>query len=45
MAFSRTHFAHMLDALRVDGAKVVAFDITFSKPEIPQRPFAKCMTK
>jgi len=31
--FSRTHFAHMLDALREDGAKVVAFDITFSKPD------------
>jgi adenylate cyclase len=31
--FSRTHFAHMLDALREDGAKVAAFDITFSKPD------------
>jgi adenylate cyclase len=31
--FSRVHFAHMLDALREDGAAVVAFDITFSKPE------------
>src|SRR5260370_9681538 len=36
--FSRTHFAHMLDALRVDGAKVVAFDITFSKPENTAAP-------
>ena len=31
--FSRTHFANMLDALREDGARVVAFDITFSKPD------------
>jgi adenylate cyclase len=31
--FSRTHFADMLDALREDGAKVVAFDITFTKPD------------
>jgi adenylate cyclase len=31
--FSRTHFAKMLDMLREDGAKVVAFDITFDKPD------------
>ena len=31
--FSRTHFANMLDTLREDGARVVAFDITFSKPD------------
>jgi adenylate cyclase len=31
--FSRTHFAKMLDILREDGAKVVAFDITFDKPD------------
>ncbi len=31
--FSRTHFAHLLEALREDGAKVVAFDITFSKQD------------
>ena len=31
--FSRTHFADMLDVLREDGARVVAFDITFSKPD------------
>ncbi len=31
--FSRTHFANMLDALREDGARVVTFDITFSKPD------------
>jgi len=31
--FSRSHFATMLDALHEDGAKVVAFDITFDKPD------------
>jgi adenylate cyclase len=31
--FPRIHFAHLLDALREDGASVVAFDITFSKPD------------
>ncbi len=31
--FSRSNFARMLDALRKDGARVVAFDITFSKPD------------
>jgi adenylate cyclase len=36
--FSRTHFAHMLDALREDGAKVAAFDITFSKPDDTSAP-------
>src|ERR1700746_3909329 len=30
--FSRTHFAHLLDALRQEHAKVAAFGITFSKP-------------
>src|SRR5579862_2028547 len=36
--FSRTHFASMLDALRADGAKVAAFDITFSKPDDTAAP-------
>ena len=36
--FSRAHFAHMLDALREDGAKVAAFDITFSKPDETAAP-------
>ena len=36
--FPRTHFADMLDALREDGARVVAFDITFSKPDEIARP-------
>jgi adenylate cyclase len=31
--FPRTQFAKLLDVLREDGAKVVAFDITFSKPD------------
>ena len=31
--FSRSHFAEMLDVLKADGAKVVAFDITFDKPD------------
>jgi adenylate cyclase len=31
--FSRSYFAQTLDALREDGAKVAAFDITFSKPD------------
>jgi adenylate cyclase len=31
--FSRANFATMLDALHDDGAKVVAFDITFDKPD------------
>jgi adenylate cyclase len=36
--FSRAHFAHMLDALREDGAKVAAFDVTFSKPDETAAP-------
>jgi adenylate cyclase len=31
--FPRIHFAHLLNALREDGARVVAFDMTFSKPD------------
>ncbi|MFZ3215722.1 MAG: adenylate/guanylate cyclase domain-containing protein [Candidatus Acidiferrales bacterium] len=31
--FPRIHFAHLIDALREDGARVVAFDMTFSKPD------------
>jgi len=37
--FSRTHFADMLDVLRKDGARVAAFDITFSKPDETLGPF------
>jgi adenylate cyclase len=36
--FSRTHFAHLLDVLREDGARVVAFDLTFSKPDETAQP-------
>lgn len=36
--FSRTHFAEMLDVLREDGAKVAAFDVTFSKPDQSAAP-------
>ena len=36
--FPRIYFAHLLDALREDGARVVAFDITFSQPEDPTLP-------
>ncbi len=36
--FSRAHFAHALDVLREDGAKVVAFDVTFSKPDETAAP-------
>jgi adenylate cyclase len=36
--FPRVHFAHLIDALRDDGARVAAFDITFSKPDETARP-------
>ena len=36
--FSRVHFAHLLDALRQEHAKVAAFDITFSKPDQSDTP-------
>ena len=36
--FSRAHFADMLDVLHEDGARVVAFDITFSKPDETLEP-------
>src|SRR5215475_4122525 len=31
--FSRSRFAEMLDVLKNDGARVVAFDVTFDKPD------------
>src|SRR5215813_6363133 len=31
--FSRSNFAEMLNVLKDDGAKVVAFDVTFDKPD------------
>jgi adenylate cyclase len=36
--FSRAYFAQVLDALREDGAKVAAFDVTFSKPDETAAP-------
>jgi adenylate cyclase len=36
--FPRKYFAQMLDALRKDGAKVAAFDITFDKPDETAAP-------
>jgi len=42
--FSRTHFAKMLDVLREDGAKVVAFDITFDYPDKTAAPARKIWT-
>jgi adenylate cyclase len=36
--FSRTYFAKLLDILHEDGAKVAAFDITFSKPDQTAAP-------
>lgn len=36
--FSRTNFGDMLDVLREDGAKVVAFDVTFDKPDQTAAP-------
>jgi adenylate cyclase len=34
--FSRSYFARLLDVLHADGAKVAAFDVTFSKAEHPE---------
>jgi adenylate cyclase len=36
--FPRIYFAKLLDALREDGARVVTFDITFSKPDETAAP-------
>ena len=36
--FSRTQFAKLLDVLRADGARTVAFDVTFSKPDQTAAP-------
>jgi adenylate cyclase len=41
--FSRTYFAQTLDALREDGAKVAAFDITFSKPDETAAPIRELL--
>ena len=39
--FPRQNFARMLDNLRQDGASVVVFDITFSKPDESLEPLRK----
>jgi len=36
--FSRSNFARLLDTLLEDGAKVAAFDITFTKPDESAKP-------
>jgi len=36
--FPRIYFAHLVDALRQDGARVVAFDITFSQADETAAP-------
>jgi adenylate cyclase len=36
--FSRAYFAKLLDVLHEDGAKVAAFDVTFSKPDQSAAP-------
>jgi adenylate cyclase len=46
--FPRVYFARMLDALREDGARVAAFDITFSKPDqsaLPLRDLSSDLTQ
>jgi adenylate cyclase len=43
--FPRVYFAKLLDALREDGARVVAFDITFSKPDETGKPLESLSTE
>jgi adenylate cyclase len=43
--FPRTHFATALDALHDDGAKVVAFDVTFDKPDRTADPVRALWSK
>jgi adenylate cyclase len=43
--FSRTNFAKMLDVLRADGAKVVAFDIVFDYPDKTAAPARKILAE
>jgi adenylate cyclase len=42
--FPRIYFAHLVDALREDGARVVAFDITFSQADETARPLQDLAT-
>ncbi|MBI1737644.1 MAG: adenylate/guanylate cyclase domain-containing protein [Acidobacteria bacterium] len=39
--FPRSNFAKMLDVLREDGARVVTFDVTFSKPDESSEPIRR----
>jgi len=39
--FPRFHFANLLDNIREDGGRVVAFDITFSKADETAKPLAE----
>jgi adenylate cyclase len=43
--FSRANFATMLDVLHEDGARVVAFDITFDKPDRTADPVRALWSK
>src|ERR1700740_1447402 len=43
--FSRTNFAKMLDVLRADGAKVVAFDIVFDYPDKTAAPAQRILSE
>ncbi len=43
--FPRSNFAKMLDALREDGARVVTFDITYSKPDESSEPIRRLRAK
>jgi adenylate cyclase len=43
--FARVHFAKMLDVLHDDGAKVVGFDITFSKPDQSSLPIRMLLSE
>jgi adenylate cyclase len=43
--FPRKYFAQMLDALREDGVKVAAFDITFNKPDQTAAPIRALWAK
>ncbi len=43
--FSRKYFAEMMDALHQDGARVVGFDITFTKPDESAQPIRELRQK
>ncbi|MBI3404019.1 MAG: adenylate/guanylate cyclase domain-containing protein [Acidobacteria bacterium] len=43
--FPRVHFAHLLDVLREDGARVATFDVTFSQPERAGEPLEELRSR